>query len=387
MVTGLDSRSRTGNVVLGFVGVLIMLGATVLSVVLYRGSLDSTVRVTLLATRVGLMLEPGSDVKMRDVVVGRVKSVRFDDGQATIDMDIESSRAAAISNNVTAAIDPTTLFGRKFVTLEAQPSTTGGTLTDGTILDAQYVPVEVNDLLSSLVEVLRAVEPQKVNGALNALATSLHGRGDGLGETLVDLDGYLKTFNESLPTLQRDLSAGAQTADIFADASPDLMRTIADLTTTGNTVTEKQAELSSFLLSFTEFGNRGESFMNAAGTPLVESVESLAPTTALLAERASTFPCFFQSLAQTNNYLERTVGGSALPGLNIRGTLIMGDPPYTSPEDLPVVGADGPVQCYDWSQPVPHTDFADGSHAYSRAETIVDLLGNPFAQFMQGGGR
>lgn len=364
-----------------------MVAATVLSVVLYRGSLDSTVRITLLSSRVGLMLEPGSDVKLRDVVVGRVKTVRFDDGRATIDMDIDSRSAATISNDVTAAIDPTTLFGRKFVTLDAETSSSGGSLTDGTILDAEYVPIEVNDLLSSLVEVLRAVEPQKVNGALNALATSLHGRGDGLGQTLVELDSYLKRFNDSLPTLQRDLSAGAQTADIFADASPDLMRIMAGLTTTGNTVTEKQVELSSFLLSFTEFGNRGESFMNAAGTPLVESVESLAPTTALLAERSATFPCFFSSLAQTNNYLERTVGGSAMPGLNILGTLIMGDPPYTSPEDLPIVEADGPAKCYDWSQPVPHTDFADGSHAYSKTQTLVDLVGSPFAQFMQGGGQ
>lgn len=372
---------------LGLVGVLIMVSATALSVVFYKGALDSTIRVTLLSTRVGLMLEPGSDVKVRDVVVGRVRTVRFDDGQATIDMDIDSSRARDLPSNVAAAIDPTTLFGRKFVTLESPSTPAGGALTEGTILDAQHVPVEVNDLLSSLVEVLRAVEPEKVNAALNALATSLHGRGDGLGETLVQLDAYVRQFNDSLPTLQRDLEAGAQTADIFADASPDLMRMLANLTETGNTVTEKQEELSSFLLSFTEFGNRGQSLMNATGIPLVESVESLRPVTALLAERSPTFPCFFSSLAQTNNYLERTVGGSAQPGLNIQGTLIMGDPPYTTPEDLPIVEADGPAQCYDWSRPVPHEDFADGSHAYSRAETFVDLIGNPFTQFMQGGGR
>ncbi|MGK2237498.1 MAG: phospholipid/cholesterol/gamma-HCH transport system substrate-binding protein [Rhodococcus sp. (in: high G+C Gram-positive bacteria)] len=387
MVTGLDARSRSGNVVLGVLGVLIVIAATMVSVALYRGALDSTVRVTLLSTRVGLMLEPGSDVKLRDVVVGRVQSVRFDGDQATIAMDIDSTRAQTIPSNVTAAIDPTTLFGRKFVTLQGPTSPALGSLSDGSVLESQYVPIEVNDLLSSLVTVLRAVEPEKVNGSLNALATSLHGRGDKLGDTLVELDQYLQQFNNSLPELQRDLSAGAGTADLLAEASPDLLNMVANLTKTSNTVTEKQAELSSFLLSFTEFGNRGTTFMNAAGTPLVESVHSLAPTTALLAERSSTFPCFFASLAQTNKYLERTVGGSALPGLNIQGTLLMGDPPYTSPDDLPIVAADGPAKCYDWSQPVEHNDFEDGSHAYSTAETLVDLIGNPFAQFMPGGGR
>lgn len=387
MITGLDVRSRVGNIGLGVVGVLIVIAATMLSVALYRGALDSTVRVTLLSTRVGLMLEPGSDVKLRDVVVGRVQSVRFDGDQATIAMDIDSSQAQTIPGNITAAIDPTTLFGRKFVTLQAPTSAAVGSLSDGSVLDAEYVPIEINDLLSSLVTVLRAVEPEKVNGSLNALATSLHGRGDKLGDTLVELDQYLLQFNNSLPELQRDMTAGAETADILAEASPDLKDLLANLTRTSNTVTEKQSELSSFLLSFTEFGNRGETFINTAGTPLTESVESLAPTTALLADRSSTFPCFFASLAQTNKYLERTVGGSALPGLNIQGTLLMGDPPYTSPDDLPIVAADGPAKCYDWSQPVEHTDFADGSHAYSTAETLVDLIGNPFAQFIPGGGR
>ncbi|OAK56220.1 MCE family protein [Rhodococcoides kyotonense] len=387
MITGLDTRSRASNVVLGLLGVVIMVAAAALSVVVYRGALDSTIRVTLISTRVGLMLEPGSDVKLRDVVVGRVDDVRFTDGQATIDMVIDSDQAADIPGNVAAVIDPTTLFGRKFVTLSAPTSAPTGTLTNGSVIDTQSVPTEVNDLLASLVEVLRAVEPQKVNGSLNALATALHGRGEKLGETLVQLDGYVRQFNNSLPTLQRDLATGAQTANILADASPDLMRMVNNLTTSGNTITEKESELSSFLLSFTQFGNSGETFMNAAGTPLKASLNSLSPTTALLAERASTLPCFVSSLAQTNRYLERTVGGSAMPGLNIRGTLLMGDPPYASPDDLPVVQADGPASCYDWSQPVPHSDFDDGSHAYSKAETLLDLIGNPFAQFLPGGGQ
>ncbi len=359
MITGLDVRSRVGNIGLGVVGVLIVIAATMLSVALYRGALDSTVRVTLLSTRVGLMLEPGSDVKLRDVVVGRVQSVRFDGDQATIAMDIDSSQAQTIPGNITAAIDPTTLFGRKFVTLQAPTSAAVGSLSDGSVLDAEYVPIEINDLLSSLVTVLRAVEPEKVNGSLNALATSLHGRGDKLGDTLVELDQYLLQFNNSLPELQRDMTAGAETADILAEASPDLKDLLANLTRTSNTVTEKQSELSSFLLSFTEFGNRGETFINAAGTPLTESVESLAPTTALLADRSSTFPCFFASLAQTNKYLERTVGGSALPGLNIQGTLLMGDPPYTSPDDLLSSQPTGPPSVTTghsrWNTPISQT--------------------------------
>lgn len=387
MSSGLKEHSRNVNLMLGFAGVLILVGATALSVALYRGALDSTVRVTVLSSRAGLMLEPGSDVKMRDVVVGRVDAVSVEDGRATIAVDLNADYVQSIPDNVFATIDPTTLFGRKFVALAAPEAKSTQPITNGAELEAQSVPTEVNDLLASLVEVLRAVEPQKVNASLNALATSLDGRGGDLGDMLVELDAYVGRFNGSLPTLQRDLAAGAQSADILAGASPELLNTVGDLTTTGNTLTEKQSQLSAFLLSFTEFGNRGESFFDAAGAPLVGSVKTLTPTTELLADRAPTFPCFVDSLAQTNRYLERTVGGSANPGLNILGTLLMGDPPYTSPKDLPIVAADGPAKCYDWTAPQPHTDFEDGSHAYSEARTFADLIGNPFAQFMPGGGR
>ncbi|MFZ2172936.1 MAG: MlaD family protein, partial [Rhodococcus sp. (in: high G+C Gram-positive bacteria)] len=74
---------------------------------MYRGSFESTVPVTLHSARAGLMLEPGSDIKIRDVVVGRVSKVQLVDNQAEITMDIDEDRVAGIPENVSAVIDPT----------------------------------------------------------------------------------------------------------------------------------------------------------------------------------------------------------------------------------------------------------------------------------------
>ena len=381
----LTEHSRKAYVTLGLVLIVVGALATATSIAVYRGSFTSAIPVKLYATRAGLSLEPGSDVKMREVVVGRVIDVKLVDGHAEILMDIDKNRASSIAANVSAAVDPTTLFGRKFVTLMQPESPSPESISAGTVLSTGQVATEINDLLESLVTVLRTVEPEKVNGTLNALATSLHGRGDKLGDTLVDLDTYLSSFNDSIPTLQRDLAQGAQTTDILAAATPDLMATVDHASTTATTITERQDQLNAFILSFTGFGNSGHSLLDAAGAPLKESLSSLAPTTDLLAERAPALPCFVESLKQSNTYLERTLGGSDMPGLNILGTLLMGDPPYTNPANLPVVQADGPVACYDWTQPQGHTNFDDGSNAYRPARTPTDLIGNPFAQFFLGG--
>ncbi|QZS52619.1 MCE family protein [Rhodococcus opacus] len=381
----LAERSRKAYVALGVVLVVVGVLATATSIAVYRGTFSAAIPVKLYSARAGLMLEPGSDVKMREVVVGRVTEVKLVDGQAEISMDIDKNRANSIAANVSAAIDTTTLFGRKFVTLAQPESPSGEMISAGTVLSTGQVATEVNDLLESLVTVLRTLEPEKVNGSLNALATSLHGRGDQLGDTLVEINTYLSSFNDNLPTLQRDVVQGAQTTDILAAATPDVMATVDHASTTASTITERQDQLNAFILSFTGFGNSGRSFFVASGTPLTESLSSLAPTTELLAERAPTLSCLVESLAQTNTYLERTVGGSDQPGLNILGTLLMGDPPYTNPANLPVVEADGPVACYDSTQPQGHTDFNDGSAAYRPARTPMDLIGNPFAQFFLGG--
>ncbi|MDV7354824.1 MCE family protein [Rhodococcus oxybenzonivorans] len=383
----IEERSRLVYVLLGVCLVALIATATAVSVGIYRGSFASTVPVTLYSERSGLMLEPGSDIKMRDVVVGRVSKVQWVDDQAEITMDIDESRTPAIPENITAMIDLTTLFGRKFVTLVQPEHPSTKAISAGSVVRSTGVATEVNDLLDSLVRVLRTVEPQKINGTLNALSTSLQGRGDQLGDLMVELDTYLSEFNGSIPTLQRDLVKGAEVSDILADAAPELLRTVDHASTTGDTVTEREQQLSAFLLSFSGFGNSGRSFFEASGEPLKKSLDALEPTTALLAQHAPMYPCFLASMDQTNRYLERTVGGSDQAGLNILGTLLMGDPPYTYPEDAPKNGADGAPRCYDPTQAPGHTDFDDGSHAYEPARGVEDLIGNPFAQFMFGGAR
>ncbi|MGW0022002.1 MCE family protein [Rhodococcus sp. NPDC003382] len=381
----LEERSRLAYVLLGVCLVALMASATVVCVGAYRGSFTSTVPVTLYSARSGLMLEPGSDVKMRDVVVGRVSSVHLVDGQAEIALDIDRDHTRAIPENVTAVIDPTTLFGRKFVTLIRPEHPSATSVSAGSVVRSTGVATEVNDLLDSLVTVLRTVEPQKVNATLNALSTALQGRGGDLGDMMVELDTYLSEFNGSLPTLQRDLVKGAEVADVLADAAPDLLRTIDRVSATSDTITEKEQQFNAFLLSFSGFGNSGHSLFEAAGVSLESTLDAFEPTTALLAQHAPMYPCFLADLDQANRFLERTVGGSDQPGLNILGTLLMGDPPYTYPENAPRNGADGPPRCYDPEQPPGHTPFDDGSDAYRPARTMEDLVGNPFAQLMFGG--
>ncbi|UZG52824.1 MCE family protein [Rhodococcus opacus] len=379
-------KDRRLNALFGFVLILLLVLVTAVAVGRYRGAFTAAVRVDLISDRAGLLMDAGSDVKVSNVVVGRVASVALTDNHAVIAMDLQPDQVAKIPANVGAQIAPTTLFGRKFVSLTWPDQPSSITLAQRPLIDTAKVTVEVNDAFDALLGVLDHIEPQKVNGTLGAVATALSGRGHKFGDLMVDVDHYLADFNGSIPTLQRDVPLLADNLDTFTSATPEFLATVDHLSSTSRTIVEKQAQLSAFLMSFTELGNVGDSFLADSEQPVIQALDALAPTSNLLGEYAPSYPCFFASLNQSRRYLERGFGGDR-PGLNILGTILMGDPPYTYPEDLPENGADGPAQCYSYgagNPPPGHTPFDVGTRVYDPMQTPGDLLGNPFASLIYG---
>lgn len=117
---------------LGVLLIVAIIGAVTLSISLYRGgAFNKTTGITLVTDRSGLMLEEGSDVKLHGVVVGRVQHISLRDNQVHMKLAMETGQALRIPSNITAAIDPTTLLGRKFVTLVPPPNEASTHLTGG----------------------------------------------------------------------------------------------------------------------------------------------------------------------------------------------------------------------------------------------------------------
>lgn len=385
----MTEHSRTRHIVYAFTAFAVIMTLVVLALMSYNGKFQDTKSVYLNAPRAGLLLVPGSDVKLYGVVVGRVSEVTVADGQSRIELAVESDTVGRLPANVQVEMEPTTLFGRKYVALRIPKEPSSMMLSDGATIDTSTTPVEVFDTFELLVNILERVDPARVNSTLAAVHTGTFDRGEKLGSLIDTVNRYLATFNKSLPALQRDLKLGADNLDTVADLSPDLMTTIRNLTVTSKTVVDNQSQLTSFLLSFTQFGNVGNRFITDAGRPLVKAADALAPPVQAVGDYGAILPCFLSDLNTSRKYLERAFGG-ARSGLDIVGTLIMGDPPYRSGTDAPKnnAGESGP-SCYGSPRPpggpAPgHTTFDDGSHAYRKVRTPEDIIGNPFASMIYG---
>ncbi|MCS4257868.1 phospholipid/cholesterol/gamma-HCH transport system substrate-binding protein [Rhodococcus erythropolis] len=351
-----------------FIVVLVLVAAFV--AFQFRGKFTKTVDVALLAQRSGLNLEPGTRVKLLDVQVGRIGEVEEVDGYAKIHLDLFPEQAGSIPANVDATIDSTTVFGAKYVNLRLPKEPSAQSISSGDTIDTRHITPELNTLFERLTTVLRAVSPEDLNATLAAVSDAFRGRGEQVGRTLENADSYLNALRPSLDNLQRDAVVTAEVANLYADVAPSFLTSVESLTTTGSTVVEKADDLDRVLLAAIDFGQSASQVLNDNQTMIAEVLANLVPTTQLLDKYSPEFACFFQGLDEARAVVEGAVGGT-VPGLNISGTVLAGDMPYSYPRDVPVVAASGGPRCGR----LPSVNTVDGPAPYVVTDTGV----NPFA--------
>src|SRR5512141_551670 len=109
--------SRISNRAYGMAFLLVLLVLVGLSIASFQKRFTPVVLVTLKAERIGNQLQNSSDVKIRGLIVGEVRSITSTGSGASIEMALQPDQVAGIPDNVSARILPKTLFGERFVDL------------------------------------------------------------------------------------------------------------------------------------------------------------------------------------------------------------------------------------------------------------------------------
>jgi phospholipid/cholesterol/gamma-HCH transport system substrate-binding protein len=257
--------SRMSNHAYGLAFLLTIALLVGLSVATFQKKFTPVVKVTLMAAQIGNQLQSDSDVKIRGLIVGEVRSITSTGNAARIELALQPDQVANIPVNVSARILPKTLFGERYVDLVIPTNPSPRTMTDGDIIgqDHSTVAIELEKVFDNLLPLLRSVKPEKLAATLNALATALDGRGTQLGDNLVRADKYFAALNPKMPTITADISRLADVATTYADAAPDILRMLKALTTTSNTILAKQDALAGFLAGTAGFANTASTFLGA----------------------------------------------------------------------------------------------------------------------------
>jgi phospholipid/cholesterol/gamma-HCH transport system substrate-binding protein len=396
---------------------LVVILAVILALVYgqFRGNFTPTTKLTMVASRAGLVMDPGSKVTYNGVEIGRVADISETarDGKpaAKFILDVYPRYLRLIPANVNADIKATTVFGGKYVSLTTPKNPLPQSITPNTVIDARSVTTEINTLFQTITSIAEKVDPVKLNLTLSAAAQSLAGLGDKFGQSIVNGNAILDDVNPQMPQARRDIQQLAALGDTYADASPDLFDFLNNAVITSRTFNQQQKDLDQALLSAAGFGNTGADIFERGGPYLARGAEDLVPSAQLLDTYSPALYCTIRNYHDIEPKATTFLGGNGyslnthtelLSGLGLLlnpvatlpvlasllgglAGLVGGAPnPYIYPENLPRVnargGPGGAPGCWQhitrdlWPAPELVMDTGNSLAPYNHIDT-----GSPYA--------
>ncbi|WP_029110799.1 MCE family protein [Mycobacterium sp. URHD0025] len=333
----------------GLITVVVIAAIVTGAIVLFRGGVAPTASVTVISPRAGLVMNADAKVKLHGAQVGKVVAIDpLPDGQAALRLAMNPGDLQLIPANTGVEIASSTVFGAKFVQLVPPPDPSSKSMYDGQVLDATHTTVEINTVFEQLVSVLAQIQPEKLNETLGAMAQAIDGRGDKLGQTLVDLDAMLAKFAPSLPTLSHEMAVAPKVFNAYADAGPNLMDTVRNATQLSDTISDRRNDLDALLISAIGLADVGNDVVATNSAGITDAMRLLVPTTNLLGQYNPALNCALKGMEPL------ALGPpQPLPGVMLLDSFLLGTERYRFPGNLPKVAATGGPQC----QGLPEVGF------------------------------
>lgn len=340
-------KGRALNVVLGLTSFAVVAALLGVAVAAYDRTFVSSTDVTLHAGTVGNALQTGSDVKLHGVPVGRVSSVEPRSGGAAVTLALDPDTASTLPRDTTARLLPKTLFGERYVSLITSTGPATG-LERGDIIDqdSSDEAVELDEVFDELLPLLQSIQPEKLSASLGELATTLRGRGENIGDTLVEVDQYLTKLNPQVPQITEDFDRLSRVAGIYEDAAPELLDALATFTTTSRTLVDQRSQLSDVYAQVITSADTTRGFVsNNQNTIEVLSDESRDALEAV-APYASEFPCLFAAARAYIPVMDKNLGkGTDEPGLHVQLNVVPERGKYVAGRDTVKFSSGGTPRC------------------------------------------
>ena len=345
----MDNTSRRGTIdPIWWAPVLFVVIAAIsaVTILLFNGTLREVVPLTLVSDRAGLVMEDGAKVKLRGVQIGEVASIGAEtaggNDLSKLNLKMDPGPFQYLPSNVEAEIKSSTAFGAKYVDLIVPPEgASPESLKPGAVLHSRNVTVEVNTVFENLQSVVHSIDPAKLNSVLSAVAESVRGKGERIGEAITDANNVLLAVNPRMPTVRQDWQLFGQTAEAYSGAAQDILSILDSFSTTSTTITTHAKSLDQVLLSAVGFSQSGINTIGANQSNLVRAMNILDPTTALLMKYSPTYTCLFQGAQWFLDHGGRDALGGNGKSVIMDAGLLMGDDPYRYPDNLPIVNAKG----------------------------------------------
>ncbi len=294
-----------------------------------------------------LDLVPQSTVKVDDVTVGRVTSVKLKGYHADVTMLLP--RTVELPDNARAEIRQTSLLGEKFVSLSKpvdEPAT--GRLGDGAVipLGRSSRNPEVEEVLGALSLLLNGGGVGQLKVISEELNNAFGGREDEVRSVLTQLHVFMGQLDANKAGIVRSIESLNRLAIQLKEQDGSIKSALDNLPAALKSIDSQRADLVKMLKALDRLSGVGVRVIKASKTSTINSLRSLAPVLDKLADAGSSLPNslqvfltypFVDSAVGRNPQVARNLHMGDYTNLNARLDINVTSPPVlpTLPTTLP----------------------------------------------------
>jgi len=235
---------------------------------------------------------PQSSVKVNDVAVGRVDSIKLDGWNALVKLKVNGN--VQLPANARAELQQTSLLGEKYVQLEQPPSNPTGNLRD--VRTTPTIPIERTGRNPELEEVLGALSLLLSGGGLPQLRTITRELNTALSDpsTTRDLIAQLNTFVGGLDKQKDKITEAIENVDVLAarldKQKQVLIDTLNSLPPALRVLTKERTKLVTLLKSLDKLGGAATGVIEATSDTLTSALRNLDPVLTSLTNAGQDLP-------------------------------------------------------------------------------------------------
>jgi phospholipid/cholesterol/gamma-HCH transport system substrate-binding protein len=271
-----------------------------------------------------LDLVPQSAVKVDDVTVGRVDTIKTQGYHAEVTVLIR--RSVKLPDDAEATIRQTSLLGEKFVSLAPPPGGgTGGRLSDG-----DRIPLsrsgrnpEVEEVLGALSLLLNGGGVAQLKTISSELNSALAGREGNVRSVLAQLDTFMGQLDTNKDQIVRAIESLNRLAVVLNKQKPAITQALDELPRAVASINRQRDDLVRMLKALSHLSGVATRVIRDSKTATIDSLRALAPTLTKLAEAGDALPKSLQVFL-TYPFVDAVVGKNPAQARNLH----MGD--YTN---------------------------------------------------------
>lgn len=317
----LESLGDREKLLVGAASFIVVIALIWMGLRITAGALEGGYEIRAVFTHVGQGLDQYSDVRIRGVRIGTVSDLELnDEGRAVVTMHIQDG--VQVPDTASAAIEPLSIFGPKFVELVPGANEASGPYlvpneAEPPIILDTNAPTSLEDMFDRADGVLRAMEPQDLVTIVDTLAQSLDGNGERFDRILQDLGILGDLAADTSDDARRFVNDSAVLGDVLGSRGDELVNTARNLNQLLPELADQEENFSTLLDQTTRLAQEASALLADNAEAIEDLLETLVTIAFPALQAASSnlegLPDFIRALARFFTFLSDVIH---VPGAN-----------------------------------------------------------------------